>query len=288
MADDLRFKLRMLMEQIPHSKLNGGQVTAVILGGGFLFGLLVGACLLLGQPGVTSNPEPVVNAASPPSTTSPSPADADDRDDELAAERDRLRRELEAEQLRREVALLRDQLESLKTSPVSTEQERSPVRSRPTLPSPSAPSERGPSPGEATLDYWNRMNAIILQEASMRSAPAGGITAGNATGFLESRIQAADFAVTSIDSLDTTGVDQQVVELGRKLVNWYAEGRQVAETGRHLMTRASIQERQGSAGKMYQAAEHSHSKNVDAVNAAGEQVRQAMIRKYGINFPPLN
>lgn len=301
MSHDLRTNLSQ--NRVTLWKLSGSYLTWGILGGGFLLGMLFGGFFLFGQsgpPAETAQGSYRENSA-PAQELSPkaNTATAENSDD-LAAERERLRQELEAEKLRREVESLRRELVDLKTSPVSTESTlREPAnlprgrrnRNDPSStrsPAPPAANASGPSPGEATLTYWNQVNAIILQEAALRAAPAGGVTAANATGFLDARIQAAEFAVDALRQLDTVGVDAKAVDLCEQLIRWFAQGGEVAQTGRQLLTRASVQERQGSAGKMYQAAEHSHAKAVNAINSTGEQVRQAMSRKYNLSFPPLN
>ncbi|MGD9855925.1 MAG: hypothetical protein AB7U20_13350 [Planctomycetaceae bacterium] len=287
------------------ARLTGGHVTGAIIGGGFLLGILFGAILLSGSPDAPADQQqgstssaPKDSAASPTSVDAVPASESDDGPVGLASERDRLQRELEAEKLRIEVETLRRQLVDLKSSPVSVEapderpsRNRNPGSAGTATRSVSAPSSaevRAVEPGQATLEYWDRMNAIILQEASLRSVPAGGITAGNAAGFLDARIAAAQFAVDGIRQLDANGVDARVVELGQQLARWYEDGGKVAATGSELLRGASVQDRQGSAGKRYQAAERSHSQSVGAINAAGEQVRGEMSRKYGLSFPPLN
>ncbi len=299
------------------SILGKAPVTGTILGGGFLLGILVGGFFLLGGssgPAERSS-RPAIAARQAARSAEPKPrarktdTGSESVSNKLAAERDRLRQELDAAKLRREVEALRNELVNLKSSPVSVESasefparrrsSRNPAatnRAAPRLPT-SRPSTSRPSSvpktetkpqGATTLAYWNQMNAIILQEAALRAAPAGGVNATNAGGFLDARIQAGEFAVDSIRQLDTTGVDSRVVKLGEQLANWYDQGRRVAQSGKQLLTVASIQDRQGSAGKGYQAAERSHSKSVKKINAEGEQTRHAMSRKYRLKFPPLN
>ncbi len=313
MADN--FPSQDRSEQTPFSILGVGPVTGTILGGGFLLGILFGGFLLLGNTDGPaerlSRPAATARQATPSSEPKAvaRKADADTVSNQLAAERDRLRQELDAARLRREVEALRNELVSLQSSTVSVESASEvPARrrnagspaatnrtaprlptSRPSTSRPSsAPATEAKSQGAATLAYWNQLNAVILQEAALRAAPASGVTATNAGGFLDARIQAGEFAVDSIRQLDTTGVDSRVTKLGEQLANWYDQGRLVAQSGKQLLTTASIQDRQGSAGKGYQAAERSHSKSVNKINAEGEQTRQAMSRKYRLKFPPLN
>jgi hypothetical protein len=285
--------------------LDADSLRWAVVSGGFFLGILFGTILLFGQ-----NDEPAqrsqVSARSEtpvprPSTsaTGSTPSLATPGADDLAAERDRLRSEIEAAKLRHEVETLRRQLMEIESSPVSVEtapRRASDGRSsatnhtsnRPHTTSPTGSATAALATGDATLAYWNEMNAIILREAALRSAPIGGVTAANAGGFLEARVHAAQFAADALRQLDTTGVDARVVALGGQLAGWYDEGRTVAEMGQQLLSGASVQERQGSPGKRYQEAEHSHAKRVNAINAEGEKTRQAMSRKYRRTFPPLN
>ncbi|MBX3438755.1 MAG: hypothetical protein KF861_14775 [Planctomycetaceae bacterium] len=284
-------------------------VTWSILCGGFLLGVIGGGLLFIGPSRVPVDQTSAsgisqTNDSSPSNTVTALPQ-SENVAQELAAERDKLQRELEAEKLRREVESLRRELVHLQSSPVSVESPRepSPRHGNPVATtSNSPPASRSDSPalrpatpevaagptGEATLACWNRMNAIILQEAALRTAPADGVTAANAAGFLDARIQAAEFAVSALRELNMNAVDPRVIQLRDQLTQWYVDGGKVAQTGRELLTRGTVQERQGSSGKRYQAAERSHSESVNAVNAAGEQVRQEMSRKFGLTFPPLN
>ncbi len=270
-------------------------VTGIIVGGGFALGLLCGAVLIFGgseEPRPSKRAE-VVPAA--PQTVAHQQEAAESVDENLSGERDRLKQELDKARLEWEVAELRRQLASVKkpsaavdespvvaTSPVSTQ--RDDVRGH----QPTTAASDGPT-GRPTLEYWNEMNAVIAQEARMRATPAGGIaSAGIAGSFLDARIRAAEFASQCILDLDPTGVDPAVTTLAQHLIEWYQEARSVAETGRSLMEQGNPQQRQGSAGQQYQDAERRHAKNVDTVNAEGEQVRRSMSKTYRLEFPPLN
>ncbi len=265
------------------------EVTWAIVGTGFLLGILIGSIFIVGRGGLlacstSSETTAATVAESAPASTAPSTSNASD----LVAEREQLTRELEAEKLRLEVEALRQELAGLQ-SPTGTDDSAE---------SPSVPASESKrlttqpvstvSPGTATLAYWNHLNAIILQEAAMRAAPAGGVTASNAGGFLDTRMQAAEFAMTNIRDLDADGVDAKVLSLGEDLAKWYENGRDVAEQGMHLLTKATTEERQGSPGKQYQAAERALTKQVNEINSDGERVRQAMSQKYGLDFSSLN
>ncbi len=267
------------------------EVTWAIVGTGFLLGILIGSIFIVGRGGSScslfagsSCPEPEAVATAPSAPSQMKPVDTSD----LTAERESLTHELEAEKLRLEVAALRQELTGLRSPTNPVESVGSPA-------TPASTSARLPtqpvaviSQGEATLAYWNHLNALILQEAAMRAAPAGGVTASNADGFLEARMQAAEFAAVSIRELETDGVDRSVHSLSEALAAWYQDGHDVAKQGLHLLTKASPEERQGSVGMRYQAAERSHSTAVNEINSEGERVRQSMTQKYRLNFPPLN
>jgi len=294
--------------QRPPFGLYGRQITWCILAGGFLVGVLGGAVLIFGSAdGSAKRADVATSVETTTSFNDPSSlADQAEQFDtaDLLVERERLQKELDAERLRREVDTLRRELSNLRSSPVSIDSPShdaaktapsiatpasasAPLRRSRTGDAPPATSAAGPT-GEATLAYWNKMNDVILQEATLRSAPSGGITAMNAAGFLDARIHAAEFAVNTLRSLDATCVDPRVVTLGGNLIGWYSDGQEVAKSGKQLLTSASMKERQGTAGKQYQAAEKHHSESVNAINAEGEQVRKEMSNKYRIAFPPLN
>ncbi|MCA9075035.1 MAG: hypothetical protein KDA93_08385 [Planctomycetaceae bacterium] len=266
------------------------EVTWALVGTGFLMGILIGSIFIVGRASSSGGLFSCSTESSeaPLTVASPSPQ---------AVQSDSLGRELEIEKMRLKVAKLQKELADLRNTagtdgesdviaepaPDSTEPETQPV-STTTADSPIEST----SPGDATLVYWTELNAIIAQEAAMRAAPVGGVTAANAGGFLDARLQAAEFAVTNIRELETAGVDTKVTALGEDLAKWYEAGHDVAEQGLHLMTKATPEERQGAPGRKYQAAEKALSKQVNEINTDGERVRRAMSEKYGVEFPPLN
>lgn len=152
---------------------------------------------------------------------------------------------------------------------------------------PSARSSPAVSAGQATLDYWHAMNAIIAKEAAMRSAPAK-VTAGNAAGFVESRIQAGQFAAAGIRNLETANVDSEVVSLGRDLIAWYQDEVSLNERARSLLGSSDIAARKGAAGNSWRSGEEQHRKTCDDINRRGADLRSRLSRKYGLAFPPLN
>lgn len=270
-----------------------------LLACGFVAGACAGTLLLLGpRDGEKSDGRHADCVASSLTTPEQDDRSADirtvDQVENLAEERLQLEKQLEEEKLRLEVERLRREIADLKRTSVSVESDVDPASQRSrrdSHPGPAALSNESlasGTSGQLTLHYWNAMNAIILKEGAMRSAPAGGITALNAAGFLDARIQSAAYAVRAIRGLSTDGVDPRVIDLSDQLVGWYQSGGEVAMAGKKLLTGASVQERQGTAGKQYQAAERHHSENVTAINAAGEQIRQEMMQTYGLSFAPLN
>lgn len=272
------------------------EVTWALVGTGFLMGILIGSIFIVGRAGSSCA---LFDCSSDSQSTDPSAAMASSPTESsvLAAQRDSLARELEIEKMRLQVAEMEKELAALQTTsktnndrdviaepaPPSTAPDTQPVSTV----SPGS-SEETASLGDATLVYWTQLNAIIAQEAAMRAAPVGGVTASNAGGFLDARVQAAEFATTNIRDLETKGVDTKVIALGGDLAKWYEAGHDVAEQGLHLMTKATPEERQGAPGKKYQAAERALSKQVNEINNDGERIRRAMSEKYGRDFPPLN
>ncbi|MCA9110998.1 MAG: hypothetical protein KDA52_13690, partial [Planctomycetaceae bacterium] len=191
------------------------EVTWALLGTGFLLGILIGSVFIVGRTRTShvqttaSNSKPV---GDPATTASYSSVTTDASD--LAEQRQQLQRELEAEKLRLEVAALRQELADLQSRQnlivLGEPQSRSEIESTVPQTQPVAAT----SPGAATLTYWNQLNAIILQEGAMRAAPSGGVTASNAGAFLDARVQAGDFAATSLRELETDSVDRQALALG--------------------------------------------------------------------------
>ena len=220
---------------------------------GLGIGLLAGAWWLFGNSQRSESEQGAVSQAS-----------------SLADERQRLEAELENLKLQQEIAALKQKLQGGDQSATA---EPSPAGAVPTA--------------SATLDFWNRMNDVIERETQLRSAPLGGISSANAGSFLTARIEAAEYAVTSLRALDSQGVDPRAVAVSETVASWYEQGRRVAEMGRDLLTEGSVKQRQGAAGQQYQGEERRHAAAVGAVNEEGERVRQQLIEEYGISFPPL-
>ena len=140
--------------------------------------------------------------------------------------------------------------------------------------------------GQQTLTLWNRLNDIIEREAEMRTAPAGGVTATNADGFLRRRAEASQFAADAIADLKPGNADRSVVRLAADLSQWYEAGVDVAETGRKLL-KARPEVRRGPQGRAWRAEEEQHNRQAAELNRTGAEVRQAMEQRYGLAFPPL-
>lgn len=273
-------------------------VTVFLLGAGFIGGLLCGLVMLAsGSPtddapaaaSKFSTPERQMNAAqlaaAGQTTTETRPA-VEDNAETMAAERDRLQAELEALKLKQEVAELQLKLDRMNTSPVSTALRSSSEGESTHRVGTESTEPTSASIGETTLEFWNRMNDVIDREAAMRSTPQGGVSASNAADFLDARVQAAEYAVDALRKLKSTGVDNRAVEVAEALTAWYEQGREVAQTGRDLMTQPPGA-RQGAAGKRYQADEKTYSQAVNEVNALGERARQELSQAYGMRFPAL-
>jgi hypothetical protein len=271
-----------------------------LLGGGFLLGILFGAVLIVTgreQPPAPAVPVPATPAIEPSADVG-APPPAENLDPSLRpalsaeddAERQRLLLQAQNDQMRRELEELRRQLTG-ESPPSGVSRPDEPAKDGGTNTPPARPrrtsGRSGEASGDETLDYWNRLNDIIRREAELRSAPKAGVTADNAGSFLDARIQAAEYAFREIRGLPTDGIDPEVTALAEQLAHWYEEGRDVAETGRKLLTSGNAQDRQGSGGAAYQAAERQHADRVNAVNAEGERVRRLMSSRYAREFPPL-
>jgi hypothetical protein len=114
------------------------------------------------------------------------------------------------------------------------------------------------------------------------------VTAANAGGFVESRLQAGRFATGAIRDLDTTGVDPDAIALGRELVAWYQEEVTLNERASSLIGSGSVAERKGTAGNSWRSGEAQHHKKCDDLNRHGAELRTRLARKYSLAFPPLN
>lgn len=141
--------------------------------------------------------------------------------------------------------------------------------------------------GQATLKFWDAMNAAIETEAGMRAPPAAGIAAGNAADFQRRRIAAGQYAETTLAALDRTRVDTDVVALCERIRQWYAEGVTICERGKFLLEKADASTRKGPQGREWQEADKAHQERVNSLNHDGEQVRRQMESRYRVAFPPL-
>ncbi len=140
--------------------------------------------------------------------------------------------------------------------------------------------------GQATLAYWNKVNEIIAREGAMRTAPSD-ITAVNAEGFVAARLRAFRYAATALNGLKARNVDPEVAAHVQHLIVWYEEGAELNQHATHLLTEASDKDRKGSEGRGWQDAEKAHYESVQRLNQRGEELRQRMTRRYGIDFPAM-
>lgn len=271
-----------------------------LIGGGLAAGLIGGAMMLTGQEhsAPAGEPEPARTAAAvkstddqeqPGSTVSqPDPTDA--LEDEIRELRSRLEKERmrnEIEELRRELAGVQSRGPAQRGTRRSNRTDRQRGGVRPAEQEEiSDISSEADSAGQRTLDFWNQMNSIIVQEAAMRSVPTGGVSANNAADFLDRRIASGEFATQALRKLDTTSVDRHAIQLLGKLIDWYADGVKVCKKGRKLLD-ADPKTRRGPKGKAWQKAEKKHNGEVQEVNALGARVRDKLSKKYGLDFPPL-
>lgn len=149
------------------------------------------------------------------------------------------------------------------------------------------PAAEQPSAGQATLRYWHALNDVIARESAMRAPPAN-LTADNAGGFVQARLQAGRLASAAIGALDPRGVDAEALQLGRELMSWYREEVTVNERATSLLGSASAAARKGAAGSSWRSGEEQHRRKCDEINQRGAALRARLERKYGWAFPPLN
>jgi hypothetical protein len=142
------------------------------------------------------------------------------------------------------------------------------------------------SEGQRTLAYWNKLNSIMSREAAMRAAPPQ-LTAGNAMSFVSNQSSAYEDAAAAIRQLNPSGIDPQVANIGREIAAWYDEGIANSRSAESLLGSDDIAARQGAAGQGWSSSEKSHREKCLAINRRGEQLRQELSRKYGLEFPPM-
>ena len=68
---------------------------------------------------------------------------------------------------------------------------------------------------------------------------------------------------------------------------WYNQGIANSHAAGSLLQSADIASRQGQPGQDWQAAEKQHREQCLQINRQGEQLRDALSRKYGVAFPKL-
>lgn len=264
-----------------------------LIAAGVCAGLLIGAVLLhrgsSADDRVTKETASVVTPPVPAVAVPAVPPTPTIVDPETEALQRRIA-ELEKQKLERRMAALEAEL-----SAAAVEAEPPPRRavssSSPRLIAADTSPPRASSPpavaaGPATLAYWNALNDVIAKETAMRAAP-GKVTAANAGGFVESRIQAGEFASSAITKLDTAGVDADAVALGGELAAWYREEVTLNEQAKSLLGSQDVAARKGAPGKSWKSGEEQHRRKCDEINRRGADLQSRLSRKYGLAFPPL-
>ena len=269
------------MQQSGDSRRGQTQVLMPVVG--VIVGLAIGAAVVLMPESAdtttpASNETEATEATEATETANPDLA-------ELRLRNERLELELRQARMRNELADLRSELDQVRSNQISSttvDAAKDFIRRGPQNSSPVKSS----GVGEKTLAYWKKMNDIILQEASMRSAPASGVNLSNAGDFVGKRVAAYSYAVSAFDKLDRSNVDARAIETATDVRNWYAKGLEISLQAQTLMNSDS-QTRRGTVGLQWRAAEMKHNGDVAAVNQRAARVQKELSDKYGLQFPEL-
>ena len=183
-----------------------------------------------------------------------------------------------------EVELLRLQLRALEqTSVASVTTTSSSGRKRTVVQLPTPPPT---AEARATLAYWNRMNAVIIQEETQRFSP-NQLSAANALQFVNSRAQCAENAARALREIDRQQVDPAVTSLAEEIARWYDRAVELNREAADLLQYGTREARQGTRGTNWKVGEEAHQKQCDEINRRGEEVRRHITSEYKLAFPPL-
>ena len=186
-----------------------------------------------------------------------------------------------------ELKTLRDEISALKSATIPAADRPAAARPNdPTIASRAQSSAPASATGEQTLAYWNGINAVMENEAAMRTAPPQ-ISTGNALSFVNGETSAYQYAVDAIRKQSRDRVDPDVISLAHEIVGWYRQGIANSQTAQSLLQSSDIASRQGQPGQDWQTAEKQHREQCLQINRHGEQLRESLSRKYGLAFPKL-
>jgi hypothetical protein len=140
--------------------------------------------------------------------------------------------------------------------------------------------------GDATLACWNSINDVIAREAAIRIAPAN-LTAANASGFVDARLQAGRFAADALRRLSSEQVDPELLAHSQALAEWYDEEARLAGEASALLASSDVAARRGSAGNSWRTAEERHRARCDEINRRSTVLQSQLSHRYNEPFPPM-
>lgn len=146
-------------------------------------------------------------------------------------------------------------------------------------------SEEAPSPGEATLAFWNRLREIFREEQQVRAAgeqEAG----GNARGILFAHSEAYALAARNIRQIPNPSVDAEAILLAEEIAAWYDRGAELADEG-SLLDEGELSSAQSPMGRRWHTSRIQHREELDLLSRKCGSLRGKLTARYRLHFAEL-
>jgi hypothetical protein len=146
-------------------------------------------------------------------------------------------------------------------------------------------SENPPSPGDATLAFWNQLREIIREEQQVRAAgeqEAG----GNRRAVLFAHSQAYLLAAQNIRRIPAQSVDAEATMLAEEIAVWYDRGAELADEG-SLLDDGELSSAQGPIGRRWHTSREQHRAELDLLSRKCGSLRGKLTARYRLHFAEL-
>jgi hypothetical protein len=145
---------------------------------------------------------------------------------------------------------------------------------------------QGPQPvtAEQTIAYWNRLRNIAHDETELQRRAQAALNNVNADNAFALRGRVSEFAAKAVEAIPSEGVDEELVQFGRQLAEWYVRASVLYHRAARLWSDRNAQESAAQLTHQWETSERQLRNEADLLGNKAESVRAALARRYEGEF----
>lgn len=140
---------------------------------------------------------------------------------------------------------------------------------------------------QRSVSYWRGLAEIVDEVEALQARVSGVRQATEQARIMVVKRRALAYGKRAIELLDAEGVDEQAIDTGARIAQWYDQSEQAISKAGELSVRQTVDGRTFTAEEIWSQTEREHAKRTELVRRKANDAHAYLNSRYLVEFPAL-